>query len=134
MILEKALTTTDWLSAIGWTLIGIAFIKSIEYNNNNKFSLSYWMKNNIIDVIRGLLLTLVTMKLGSIVVDLLEIYLGFDFNKIRGAITEAGLSPVQFSLVLAIIFQYWLLKRKKKKKIEILSTVNPDKKNPNKKS
>lgn len=105
----------DWLSAIGWTLIGIAFVKALIFPHGVSFSLRRWVKENLIDVIRGLLLTLITLKLGLIVIDLLQTYLGVNFEGIEKGIESAGLDPIQLALVIAIVFQYWLYKRRNKK-------------------
>lgn len=112
-----------WAGAIGWTLVGILFVKSLVYPFKKKFSLKIWIEENLLDVIRGVLLTLITVKLGDIVIQLLTKYLGLDFSGINEAITSAGLDPVQISLLIAIVFQMWLYKRRLK--IDIKSPPPP---------
>jgi len=107
-----------WTQAIGWTLIGIAFVKLLQLDKstilNKTFSWKYYFKNNILDVLRGITLTLITVKLGEVMFSLLGIF-GIDLSGVTEAITSAGLDPVQISLVVAIAFQWWLYKRGLKK-------------------
>lgn len=107
-----------WTQAIGWTLIGIAFVKLLQLNKSvileKTFSWSYYFKNNILDILRGIVLTLITVKLGEVAFSLLGV-LGVDVSGITDVITEAGMDPIQISLVVAIIFQWWLYKRRLKK-------------------
>ena len=111
-----------WLGAIGWTLVGILFVKALIYPFKKKFNIKTWMSDNLIDVIRGVLLTLIAVKLGDITIQLLTKYLGIDFSGITEGIKEAGLDPIQISLIIAIIFQLWLYKRKKKKEVVAYSS------------
>lgn len=109
------LTTLDWISAIGWSLIGILFQKSwIFPHGTTSFSLTRWINENLIDVIRGLLLTLVVVKLGDIVFQVL-FFVGIDLRGISEAIKEVGVDPIQLSLIVAIAAQYLLYKRKQKR-------------------
>ena len=107
-----------WTQAIGWTLIGIAFVKLLVLDKSvilkKEFDWVFYIKNNILDVLRGVTLTLITVKLGEVVFSLLGTF-GIDFNGVTEAIKEAGLDPVQISLVVAIAFQWWLYKRYLKK-------------------
>jgi hypothetical protein len=107
-----------WSHALGWTLIGITFVKLLVLDKsvilNKEFDWVYYLKNNILDVLRGLTLTLITIKLGEVVFSLLGTF-GIDFNGVTSAIQDAGLDPVQISLVVAIAFQWWLYKRYLKK-------------------
>jgi len=107
-------TLTLWGSAIGWTLVGIAFFKAWQYDKAVTFKPWYWMRNNILDVIRGILLTMVVLKLGDITVELLK-YLGVDFTNVNVAFSELGTDPVQLSLLISIIAQYYIYKRSKSK-------------------
>jgi len=101
-----------WGSAIGWTLIGIAFVKAYVYNRKNEFKLGYWLSDNLQDVIVGVLLTLISVKLGEVIFQLIAKIFGIDFSGILETIREYNLDPVQISLILAIAFQAWLEKRK----------------------
>lgn len=107
-----------WSQAIGWTLIGITFVKLLVLDKSlilkKEFDIWFYIKDNILDVLRGITLTLVTIKLGEVVIQLLGIF-GIDFGGIADTIKTAGLDPVQISLVVAIIFQWWLYKRYRKK-------------------
>lgn len=116
-----------WLGAIGWTLVGILFVKALIYPFKKKFNFNTWLQENTLDVIRGVLLTLITVKLGDITIQLLTKYVGLDFSGITEGIKDAGLDPVQISLVIAIIFQLWLYKRRKKRPVFRSTTGNhPD--------
>jgi len=107
-----------WSHAIGWTLLGIAFVKLLIIDKDiildKSFKWKFWIIDNAIDVLRGITLTLITVKLGEVVFSLLGT-LGIDFNGVTSAIKDAGLDPVQISLIVAIAFQWWLYKRKLKK-------------------
>lgn len=118
------LTTLDWIGAIIWTIIGIAFFKACIFpHGHTKFSISRWLNENLADVIRGLLLTLVVMKIGDVIFQLLS-FTGIDLTSLGDSIKEAGLDPVQFSLVVAIGFQYILYKRSKNRKSESTSNID----------
>lgn len=103
-----------WGHAIGWTIIGVTFIKLLVYPRKEKFRFWFWIKDNGRDVILGVLLTLITVKLGAILFDVLEA-IGISFGPVQQVIQEAGLDPVQVSLVIAMMFQWWLFKRRKAK-------------------
>ena len=108
-----------WTQAIGWTLIGIAFVKLLVLDKsvilNKEFNWRYYITHNVLDILRGITLTLITVKLGEVIFSLLGTF-GLDFNGVTETIREAGLDPVQISLVVAIVFQWWLYKRYLKKK------------------
>ncbi len=116
--MEEALTWNEtlilWRDAIAWTLVGIAFVKTWQYDKKVKFDLWFWIKDNILDVFRGILLTLIVLKLGDITVELLK-YIGIDFTNVNLLFSEIGADPVQLSLVIAIISQYYLYKKNKSK-------------------
>jgi hypothetical protein len=119
-IMEEVLTIKEtlslWSEALLWTLIGIVFVKTWQYDKKVKFSIKYWIQNNILDVFRGILLTFVVLKLGDITIQLLK-YMGVDFTSLNALFTEVGADPVQLSLVIAIISQYYLYKKSKSKTI-----------------
>lgn len=104
-----------WYNAIGWALIGMAFFKGIIYDRRKKFDAGYWFRDNGLDVFVGILATLITIKLGAIVIDLLKI-IGIDLSGIKEAMNNINMDPVQSALVIQIAFQYWLYKRKVKRK------------------
>lgn len=104
-----------WGSAIGWTIIGVTFIKLLVYPRSEKFKPWYWLKDNGRDVLLGILLTLITVKLGAIIFDMLAA-VGVGFGPVTEVIEEAGLDPVQSALVIAMLFQWWLWKRREKKR------------------
>ena len=94
-----------WLDAIGWTLIGIAFVKAVKYPYGVNFSISTWLKENIIDVVIGILLTLIVVKLGEGV--LAVIALAFpQLKEVTETLHKVNLDPIQLSLVIAILVQW----------------------------
>lgn len=101
-----------WANAIGWTLIGIAFVKAYVYKRGKKFDFWYWISDNLQDVITGILLTLISVKLGEVIFQILAKVVGIDFTGVLETIREYNLDPIQISLILAIAFQIWLEKRK----------------------
>lgn len=123
-------TALDWLSAIWWTFIGILFVKLLIYPYKKKFDLLVWVKENTLDVLRGFLLTLISVKLGDVVFQILGKYVGVDVQGIQDALHSINLDAVQSALVLAIVFQLWLYKRRKKKQGEIVQSVTPPPGNP----
>ena len=109
------LTTLDWLGAIGWTIVGILFYKAwIFPHGATKFNIWRWLDENWIDFLRGLLLTLIVVKLGDIVFQLISLT-GVDLNQVSAQLKEIGLDPIQTALVISIGAQHLLYKRKKKK-------------------
>lgn len=102
-----------WSHSLVWALIGIAFIKLLVYPRDTKFRFWFWIKDNLRDVALGLLLTLITIKLGAIIVDVLKL-VGVDLTGIDVKIKEAGFDPVQLALIIAMVFQWQLWKRRKK--------------------
>ena len=117
-------TTLNWFSAIGWTLIGFLFYKAWIYPHGVGFNPKKWLKENTLDLIRGLLFTLVVVKLGDVLFQLLS-WVGLDTAKIIEIIKEANLDPVQLALLASIWIQHLLYKRRKKLKLN--STVDPTK-------
>jgi hypothetical protein len=116
-----------WGNAIGWAMIGILFVKAMAYKRKTKFSISFWIGDNIVDVVRGLFLTLITVKLGDIIIDILKVG-GLDLSWVKEAMNSTNMDPIQFSLVIAILFQYWLLRRREAKPDTIADdTVDPTK-------
>lgn len=117
--MEEALTLSEtlalWGSAIGWTLVGILFVKVWQYDKKVKFDPMFWIKDNTLDILRGIFLTLIVLKLGDITVEVLK-YMGVDFTSVNNVFNEVGADPVQLSLVIAILAQYYLYKRKESKK------------------
>lgn len=112
------LTTLDWFSAMGWTIIGILFYKAWIYPHGAGFNVKKWFKENIADVIRGLLFTLILVKLGDVVFQLLAVF-GIDVSVISEMIKKANLDPIQLSLIASVWIQHVLYKRRKKKMLQL---------------
>ena len=96
----------DWLSALGWALIGIAFVKVLIYPHGLKFNVWKWIDENLKDVIAGLLLTLIALKLGLVLLIIVAKWIHFDLEGIEEALNAVNLNSSQFALIVAIVFQY----------------------------
>lgn len=107
----------DWLSALGWAIIGIAFVKVLIYPHGVKFDLWKWINENIKDVLAGLLLTLIALKLGLALLILIAKWAHIDLEGIEEALESVNLNASQFALIVAIVFQYkqYLIYQKKQK-------------------
>lgn len=101
----------DYLAALGWTILGIALIKAIIYPKGARFDLLRWLRENLQDVIIGLLACPIIMQLGAVLVGLAKYYVGFDTTGIEQALNEAHLSSIQLSLILSMYIQWKLFKR-----------------------
>ena len=94
-----------WGNAIGWTLIGITFVKLLKYPYGREFSLKIWFNENIIDVLIGIFLTLIVVKLGEGL--LVIVAMAFpQLKEITETLQKVNLDPIQLSLVIAIIVQW----------------------------
>lgn len=96
----------DWISALGWTILGIAFVKVLIYPYGAKFNLWKWVNENLKDVLAGLLLTLIALKLGLVLLILIAKWAHIDLDGIEEALNAVNLDSSQFALIVAIAFQY----------------------------
>lgn len=111
------LTTLDWFSSMGWTVIGILFYKAWIYPHGTGFNVKKWLGENSLDVVRGLLFTLILVKLGDVIFQALGLF-GIDVSGIVKVIKNANLDPIQLSLVASIWVQHIIYKRRKKRRIQ----------------
>ena len=116
--------------SIGWTLIGIALIKSFIYPYG-EVKFSKWVTGKpLLDVIRGILITLVVVKLGDVVIDIANA-LGLDVSAVNKIFDKIGHKPVELSLVVAMFVQYriYMWRKKKTPGVQIYGddTTNPTK-------
>ena len=106
-----------WTQAIGWSLVGVAFVKLLILDRktilDKTFSWKYWLADNGLDALLGIGLTLITVKLGEVAFQVLGIF-GINISGMVESMPD-GTDPVQISLVVAIAFQWWLYKHKIKK-------------------
>lgn len=107
---EQILKSIDYVAAIGWTVLGIALIKAIIYPRGVDFSLRVWLRENLQDVIIGLIACPIIMQLGSVILNLVQYYTGIDTEGIEQMLNEAKLSSVQLALVLSMFIQWKLYK------------------------
>lgn len=103
----------DWLSALGWTVLGIGFIKVLIYPHKQKFELKKWISENTKDVLSGLLLTLVALKLGLVAIVALAKVFHIDLEGFEEVLNSVNLDSSQFALIVAMVFQYRLYKYNK---------------------
>ena len=103
-----------WSQAIFWTVIGIALVKAIFYPYGAVKFWSWIKGRPILDVIRGILITLVVVKLGDVVIDIAKA-LGLDMSAMDKVFEKIGHKPVELSLVVAMFVQYKIYMWRKKK-------------------
>ncbi len=94
-----------WGSAIGWTLIGIALVKCIKYPYGVAFSLRTWINENIIDVMIGILITLIVVKLGDGLFSIIATFFP-QVKEITETLHKVDLDPIQLALVIAMVVQF----------------------------
>ena len=91
--------------------MGIAFVKAIIFPYKEKPSVKQWLSDNFIDIIRGMIFTLVFTKLGPFSFEILQDQFDMSFN-ILDKLQEYNLDQDQLYLAVSIIFQGFLLTRK----------------------
>lgn len=64
-----------WVSGIIWALAGIALVKIYYYKPRNKFSLKFWVNDNLKDISLGLLATLLLLRIGDVAILILALYM-----------------------------------------------------------
>lgn len=103
-----------WGHSIGWTLIGIALVKAFIYPYG-EVKFSQWVTGKpLLDLIRGVLITLVVVKLGDVVIDIARA-LGLDVSAVNSIFEKIGHKPVELSLVVSMFVQYRIYMWRKKK-------------------
>ncbi len=105
----------DYVAALGWAILGIAFVKAVIYPRNVKFNVSKWISENIKDVIVGILACPIIMQLGAIILSAVRYYTGVDTTAIEKMLEENHLSPMQLTLLLSMFIQWRLYKNYVKK-------------------
>jgi hypothetical protein len=58
-------TIEVWIAAFFWSLIGIIGIKLWAYKKRNKFNFKFWINDNSRDILLGILLSMVILRLGD---------------------------------------------------------------------
>jgi hypothetical protein len=58
-------TIEVWVAALFWSLIGIIGIKLWAYKKRNKFNFKFWLNDNVRDIIFGIILSMVILRLGD---------------------------------------------------------------------
>jgi hypothetical protein len=61
-----------WIAGLFWSLLGIIAVKLWFLNSKVKFSLKFWLNDNIIDVTKGFVWAIVILRLGDYVIHLLK--------------------------------------------------------------
>lgn len=67
-----------WIAGIFWAFFGIISVKLWFLNSEVKFNLKYWLNDNILDIVKGLIWALVILRLGDIVIQILKNKFGYD--------------------------------------------------------
>lgn len=67
-----------WIAGMFWSLLGILAVKIYFLNAKVKFSLKFWLNDNLIDVVKGLIWALIILRMGDYAIHLL--IERFDFN------------------------------------------------------
>lgn len=116
--INQILKPIDYLAALSWTVLGIAFIKAVIYPRKEKFNKRKWIEENTQDVIIGLLACPVIMQLGSFSLNLLTYWAGFDLSVLDTFLTKRGADPIKLSFILSMFIQWRLFKYYKAKETE----------------
>ena len=61
-----------WLAGILWSFIGIMAVKLYYLKPQTKFNLTYWLNDNLLDVLKGLFWALIILRLSDYGVNLLR--------------------------------------------------------------
>ena len=97
-----------WKAGIIWSLIAILFVKMfylVRAKDKIKFNLKFWFNDNILDIIFGLFASLVILRLGDYVIELLR-------NKFSFEIPETT-DFVVYMIVISGAIQVYLHKKRK---------------------
>lgn len=108
LIIESLLGTLPshiWIAGMIWAMIGAAFIKVLNYPKKAKFNLTYWLNDNLKDVLLGFLSSLIILRLGNYAYVLVQKYTTIDF--------DVPPDFVMFMILIAGAIQYYLHKKRK---------------------
>lgn len=94
-----------WVAGMFWSLLGIIAVKLWFLNSKVKFSLKFWLNDNLIDVIKGMFWALVILRLGDYILHLAE-------DKLKWTIPETT-DFVIYMIVISGFIQYKLHKNRK---------------------
>lgn len=94
----------EFLDPVLWTFLGIAFVKAIVFPYKDRPTIKEWMTGNFIDIIRGLIFTLVFTELEFFIFDILQDQFNMTIN-ILDKLKDYNLDESQMYLATAIIFQ-----------------------------
>lgn len=103
-----------WLKSLGWTFIGIAFVKAFTYPFGTATFKKWIVYPALPDIIRGFLFTLILIQLGDVILHLAE-YIGFNVSKLETVFKELEFDPIRLSLAAAIVVQIAIHKWRKSK-------------------
>ena len=120
--MDNALTTEALInnslllaSALIWTIVGIFLFKMFAYNSTTDGKFLPWFWRYRIDLFRGILVTLVFVKLGDFGIDFVLKSFNLDVSGLEDKLEDNSLSPVQLSIVLAYFVQRWIYTRRIKR-------------------
>ena len=101
----------EFYDALLWTFIGIAFVKIVVFPYKERPTLKKWATDTFIDIIKGVIFTLVFTKLETFAFEILQDQFDMKIN-ILDKLKEYNLDESQLYLATAIIFQGFLASRK----------------------
>jgi hypothetical protein len=99
-----------FLDALLWTFIGIAFVKTVVFPYKERPTIKEWLRDNFIDIVRGVVFTMVFTKLGTVSFEILADQFDMSIN-ILDKLEGYNLDESQLYLTTSIIFQGFLASR-----------------------
>lgn len=94
-----------WIAGLAWSLAGIIAVKLYFLNSKVKFSLKYWLNDNLVDVLKGMFWAMVILRMGDYVLHLAK-------DKLEWTIPETT-DFVIIMIVVSGFIQYKLHKNRK---------------------
>ncbi|MDO6813830.1 hypothetical protein [Tenacibaculum soleae] len=89
-----------WLAGMFWSLQGIIAIKLYYLPSKEKFNLKFWLNDNLIDVVKGLFWSLVALRLGDYLIQVLRQKMNFDLPETTDFVV--------YMIIISAVIQYKL--------------------------
>jgi hypothetical protein len=94
-----------WLAGIPWSLIAIFAVKLFFIDSKKKFNFKYWLNDNILDIVKGFVWSLIILRMGDYAITMLT-------DKLQLDIPETT-DFVIYMIVISGFIQYRLHKKRK---------------------
>lgn len=95
-----------WGAGLIWSLIGIIAVKLYYLSDKiESFSLTFWLKDNGIEIIKGIIWAMVIIRLGDVAIDLLKDKFKYDLPETTDF--------VALMILISGFIQYKLHKKRK---------------------